>query len=128
MYRMVEDYHGDIGAWANRPLTEYFGMVKRLPYQRDKRGEETVARPSLLFKEFPALDCKKKGILIAAWLRSQGIPYRFIACSERPDGKIHHVFCQGVLDGKWRNLDATYSKYRMFQKKPLLTKAEVLGR
>lgn len=126
MYRMVEQFHGDIGGMAGRPLAEFFGYVKQLPYQRDKRGSETVARPALLLSEFLALDCKKKAILIAAWCKANGIPYRFIACSERPDKMIHHVFPQAAIGKKWRNLDATYSKYRLFQKKPGLTRAEVL--
>lgn len=112
---------------ASRPLPEYFGYVKRLPYLRDMRGTETVARPRLLLTEFPALDCKKKAILIAAWCKANGIPYRFIACSERPDKRIHHVFPQALMGQRWRNLDATYAKYKLFQKKPRLTRAEVLN-
>jgi hypothetical protein len=126
MYRLVEAFHGDIGALAGRSLPEYFSFVKRIPYLRDRKGTETVARPRLLLTEFPALDCKKKAILIAAWCKAHGIPYRFVACSERPDRMIHHVFPQAAIGRRWRNLDATYPKYRMFEKKPRLTRAEVL--
>jgi len=126
MYRMVEQFAGDIGDLASLPLSDYFDQVKRKPYARDVKGSETVARPSLLLSEFLRLDCKKKAILIAAWLKKNGVPYRFIACSENPDGKIHHVFPQGKIGGAWRNLDATYAKYNLFDKKPRLTRAEVL--
>ena len=126
MYRFVERFHRDLGKLASMPLAEFFDYVKKIPYRRDRRGVETVARPGLLLKEFPALDCKKKAILICAWARCNGIPYRLVACSERPDKKIHHVFPQIKEADRVRNVDATYPKYRLFQNKSRLTRAEVL--
>lgn len=126
MYRLIERFHQDLGRLAKMPLPEFFDYVKRIPYLRDVKGRETVARPGLLLKEFPALDCKKKAILICAWARANGVPFRLVACSERPDRKIHHVFPQVKQGDRVRNVDATYAKYSLYQKKPRLTRAEVL--
>lgn len=126
MYRLIEKFHRDLGALAALSPEEFFNLVRLIPYRRDERGREVVARPGLLLKEFPALDCKKKAILICAWARCNGIPFRLVACSERPDKKIHHVFPQIRVSGKVRNLDATYAKYRIGQKKDRVTRAEVL--
>jgi hypothetical protein len=129
MYRLVEKFHGDLGPLARLPLPQFFHLVRKIPYQRDKQGQETIARPAMLLgpaAEFPALDCKKKGILIASWLRANGIPYRLMACGQFPAKKFHHVFPQGAIGGRWRNLDATYPHYRMFQKKARISRAEVL--
>lgn len=126
MYRLIEGFHKDLGRLAAMSLPEFFDYVKKIPYQRDKRGVETVARPSLLLREFPTLDCKKKAILICSWARCNGIPYRLVACSERPDRKFHHVFPQLKVAGRVRNADATYPKYRLNQSKARMTRAEVL--
>jgi len=126
MYRLIERFHKDLGALAAMPLEKFFDYVKKIPYQRDTRGREVVARPGLLLKEFPSLDCKKKAILICAWARCNGIPFRLVACSERPDKKIHHVFPQIKNSGRLCNADATYSKYVLGQSKNRVTRAEVL--
>lgn len=108
------------------PLNEYFDLVRKIPYRRDMKPVEVVARPAHIFKyKTLGMDCKKKSILMGSWLREKKIPFRFIASSRRPDRRIHHVFPQGFLKGKWENLDATYSHYRPYQVKEV-TAAEVL--
>jgi hypothetical protein len=61
-----------------------------------------------------------------SWLKQNAIPARALAVSEMPNKKIHHVFPQGLIGGRWRNIDATYSKYKLFAKKPRVTYAEIL--
>jgi len=128
MYRLVEMGHAanDLGELAKMPLPSFYSKVKNIPYKRDVKGTETIARPRLLLTEFPALDCKKKAILMAAWFRANGIPFKFIAVSENPSRKFHHVFVIAKVSGKWRNVDATYSKYNLFEKKPRVTNHQVL--
>lgn len=128
MYSLVERFHKDIGEWANKPLPLFFDHVRQVPYLRDVKGKEVTARPAFLGTVFPAIDCKKKAILLASWLRSNFIPYRFIAVSERPDKRIHHVFTQAWNGQKWINLDATYPDYRFMEAKPRVTKAQELMR
>ena len=126
MYWLVNQFAADIGNYAQMPLNRYFDFVRKIPYRRDKKGEEWVVRPGLLLKEFPYMDCKKKGTLIGAWLRMNGIPFRFIGASELPSGRIHHVFPQAMINGEWLNVDATYPHYKLFAHKPRLTRAEIL--
>ncbi len=128
MYRLVEMGHAanDLGELAKMPLPLFFDKVRKIPYRRDPKGKETVARPSLLLKEFPEMDCKKKAILMAAWLKKNNVPFRFIAVSEIPSKKFHHVFVIARVSGAWRNVDATYPHYTLFQKKPRVTRRQIL--
>jgi hypothetical protein len=99
-------------------LQEFFNLVKDIPYRRDPRPVEVVARPYYLFKHRNlGIDCKKKTIAMASYLKANGIPYRLIGSSNRPDRKIHHIFPQALIDGEFKNVDATYSQYRLFQAK-----------
>lgn len=126
LYSFVERFSGDIGSLSKLSLPEYFNLVKRIPYARDKRGEEWIVRPKLLFKEFPEMDCKKKSVLMGSYAKENKIPMRFLAVSEMPNKKFHHVFPQFFIRGAWRNVDATYQRFKLFQNKPRLTKAEIL--
>lgn len=144
MYGLISRYAGDISRTyikkngrlvplSSLPLIDYYNVVKNLPYKRDIKPVEVVARPRILLQgDFSGLDCKKKAVLIGSWLHKNGkrkIPgfrgWRLISVSTRPDKKIHHVFPQVNISGKWLNLDATYSDYKPFQKK-VVTRAEVL--
>lgn len=96
------------------PLVEYFNYVKNIPYRRDPKPREIISRPRYIAK-YSSLgaDCKKKSLMIAAWLKANKIPFRFIASSRRPDKKVHHVFPQGKIGGQWVSLDATYKKNKI---------------
>lgn len=118
MYEAVEKYHGDLGALSKLNIFDFFNYVKNIPFRTDaqagmKNGNENVGRPAYYLNRtlFPALDCKKKSTLIASWARSQvpPIPYRFIGMSEQENRKIHHVFPQLFIGGRWMNFDATFS-------------------
>lgn len=128
MYRMVEIGFagGDLSGAAKLPLPSFFDRVRRIPYRRDQKGREVVARPRILLSEFSALDCKKKAILMASWFRAHGIPFRFLAVSENPSRKFHHVYVIAKVAGKWRPVDATYSHYRLFEPKTRVTRSQVL--
>jgi hypothetical protein len=142
MYALARRFHRDLDTiYLQRgrkvtPLSElslhdYFNFVRRLPYRRDVAPFEVVMRPrSIIANSMGGIDCKKKGTLLLAYLYGKygrQYPTRLISVSTRPDGKIHHVFPQIYVSGKWRNLDATYPDYRPFQKKHV-TNAEVLPR
>jgi hypothetical protein len=107
-------------------LFEFFDFVRKIPYRRDPSPLEIVSRPYYILKHLKiGMDCKKKAILISAYLKNKGVQYRYIASSKRPDKKIHHIFVQGLIDNEWKNLDATYSNYKPFESKTV-TKAEIL--
>jgi hypothetical protein len=134
MYSVVRDYHDDIGDYAAWPLPAWFDLVRYIPYESDnerfpERPMELVPRPKYLLDRslFPRIDCKKKSILIAAWAESHGVPYRFVAVSQKPNRSIHHVFPQLLVSGEWVTMDATFPEYEMGQGHPI-TYAEVLGR
>ena len=110
-------------------LQEYFNFVKNIPYRRDPKPYEIVSRPYYIIKHRAlGMDCKKKGELIAAYLRMKNFKYRAIGASTRPDFQVHHIYFELYDPAKkeWRPVDATYKNYKMFQPKPEETYREVL--
>lgn len=117
------DETGDL----DKTLEQFYDKVRSIPYVEDSKNE-VVARPLfLLDKEiFPALDCKKKAVLMSSWLEAHGEPWRLVTNSELPSKEIHHIFPQTFIEGDWRNVDATYPDFELFQAKPESTAAEEL--
>lgn len=110
----------------NLEMKEFFDFVRNIPYRMDNSPIEVISRPSHIIKlKGEGMDCKKKSILIGCYLKCNNIPYRFIASSNKPNKKIHHIFPQVLLGGEWKNLDATYEHYLMFEPKRV-TKTEVV--
>ena len=110
-------------------LPEFFNLVKNIPYRRDPNNPpvEVIARPYYLLKYADlGLDCKKKTILLGSYLRYNGIPFRLIGSSQRKDRRIHHIYPEARLNGKWLPVDGTYPHYKLFEQKTDLTKKEVL--
>jgi len=107
-------------------LRQFFTYVRKIPYRRDTKPVEVISRPRYILQyQGLGMDCKKKAILVGAWAKVNGTPWRLIASSTRGDKRVHHVFPQVKLNGRWRNVDATYKHYRPFQHKRV-TFAEVL--
>jgi len=138
MYQFAENFYKDLGPLSHLPFEIFFRRVADMPYRCDddlfpedpRKIVEVVARPAHLLNSsiFPGLDCKKKSVLLGAWSAANGRPFRFLAVSERPDGKIHHVFPDIDLLGRgWTSADATFQKNKIGQVFPL-TFAEELQR
>jgi len=137
IFKMAEYWH-DLDKFGMLDLTliDYFNFVASIPYIEDPNGSEIVARPKYLLnqKYFKKLDCKKKAVLIAAYLNAHGYKpggktgkaWRIVAVSEKPNKEIHHVFIQALINEKWRTIDPTYAEYRLFDGKPSVTYAEEL--
>ena len=107
-------------------LPAFFNFVRNIPYRKDGAPVEVVSRPYYILKHKDlGMDCKKKSLLLGAYCKLKKIPFRFVGTSNRKDKKIHHIFVQGLIDGEYKNLDATYSSYSMFQPKTV-TAMEVL--
>jgi hypothetical protein len=132
IYELIDQYHSDLksiqgprGVLARYDLDSYFNFVRKLPYAIDKKPIEVVGRPLRIVERARiGIDCKKKAILMGSWCKSNGIPFRMITSSNRKDKRVHHIFPQAKIDGAWRNIDATYSHYRLFEPKTV-TYAEV---
>jgi hypothetical protein len=127
----VNNFSGDLLEFPglmNMSLNQYYDFVKKIPYKRDVENNEVVSRPIYLLTIFPALDCKKKSILFASFMLLRYGPgsYRFVLSSNRPDGKISHIFTQINVSGEWINADATYNKNVLGSKKKV-TNFEIVG-
>jgi len=143
MYELIERFSGDLDIVRVRqrgrtlPLSSldlpaFYNMVRTIPYRQDSKPIEVISRPyHILRHRGLGMDCKKKAILLGSYLKRQGIPYRLVASSRRPDKRFHHVFPQGFLSlcgatsPEWVNLDATYRHNRMGERKTA-SAAEVL--
>ncbi|MDD5688607.1 MAG: hypothetical protein PHE88_12335 [Elusimicrobia bacterium] len=137
MHRLIDSYyhdldhvkvsrHGQLIPFSSLPINEAYNFVRRIPYRKDTKPVEVVARPGEIIRQRnKGMDCKKKAIVLSAYLRRRGLPYRLIASSRLPTGRIHHVFPQIGFCGLWLNFDATYPYYRPFETKRI-TNMEVL--
>lgn len=122
------EYWRDLGSGLDTDLRTWFEYVRQIPYFEDTEAAEIVGRPKHLLNEklFPyGLDCKKKAVLIGAWLNAHGIKWRLVTVSEKKNKEIHHIFPQAFLNGTWKNIDATYSDYELFENKPEVTRAQI---
>jgi hypothetical protein len=110
-------------------LPEFFDFVKNIPYRRDPKPIEIVARPYYIIKHRAlGMDCKKKNSLICSFLRMKNYKYRAIGSSSRPDFAIHHIYME-LYDqkrGQWRPVDATYPGNKLFERPKSETAREVL--
>jgi hypothetical protein len=118
----VDCFYNDIGGFpkiSRMTFLEFYDFVKKIPYIRDVKNLEVVSRPRYLLTIFNSLDCKKKSILIASYMRFKHGPssYRFCLSSNRPDKTIGHIFTQVKVNGQWKNADATYSRNKFGQQK-----------
>lgn len=119
--------NGKLVALSNIPFEALFDIVKNIPFQRDGRPVELLARPYHAFRmalKGRGLDCKKKAVIIASWIEKnygQGF-YRFVATSNRPDKKITHTFPEIAVNRKWYPVDATYRENKPFEKRGLTAK------
>ena len=117
---------GKMRILSKLPLNVFYDFVKNIKYRMDNSPIEIVSRPKHIINHRQmGMDCKKKSILIASYLKKNRIPYRFICSSSRPNKRIHHIFPQAFLSGEWKNVDATYNHYKIYDKK-YVTKAEYL--
>jgi len=127
--RLVNVYHGDLNkidimhggrkvCLADLSLGDFYDFVRRLPYRKDTKPVEIVGRPKYIIENHATgMDCKKKSVIMASYLKLKKIPFRFVGASSRPDGAIHHIYPEAFFNGEWIHTDATYSHYRIGQRK-----------
>jgi hypothetical protein len=129
---LCKKFNGDLNGTRSLTPYQFFEMVRKIPYRKDPKPIEVVARPKhILNHQNLGMDCKKKAILLGSYFEANKIPYRFIGSSRRQDKKIHHIFPQAMCDkdgnltDDWTNFDATYSTYSIAMPKAV-TAYEVL--
>lgn len=131
MHRAVRLYSSDLGRYTEMSKRGFFDMVRKIPYSDDESlfGDESIELtpgPKTILA-MPAIDCKKKAILVASWARENSVPYRFVAVCEDGSGIAHHVFPQLMNCGEWETADATFPSYEYNEPKTLVTHAWILG-
>lgn len=109
MRAMVDRFYMDMAPYAHLPLSQIFGIIKNIPFRPDPPDNETVQRPLYTVQQQGyGGDCDDKCIALAAWAKLNSMPYRFVAV-RRPDRpRLHHVFCELWIDGRWIHADPTY--------------------
>jgi len=135
MLDLVNRFSNDIQFFAvegislkDLTLDSYYNLISQIPFQKDIEGVEMVSRPFLLLDApWSGWDCKKKSILMAAYLKENGIPFRFMSSSSKPNGRIHHVYPEAYIDNKWLPVDATYPHNQLFQQKEWTAKELLTG-
>lgn len=137
MYKLINKYYKDLNAYnlkvgnkiipfKNLSLLQFFDWVRNIPYRVDTKPIEIISRPKHIIKHrMLGMDCKKKSILTASFLRLKGIPFYLAGSSSRKNGRIHHVYARGKLGGKFYNIDPTYSFNLPFERKRI-TNFEIL--
>lgn len=136
MYRLANSYQKDLSIIPITPdgktlhdvdLETAFKIVKDIPYRRDTKPIEVLARPGVLLQQSNnGLDCKKKSILLSSYLSGRGIPFRLVASSRRIDKRVHHVFPQIKFGSHYLDLDATYNNAMPFKRHGGITHEEEL--
>lgn len=96
--------------YAHYSLPEIFRFLKDLPYRYDPPQIETLMRPLYTINQQGyGGDCDDKAIAIAAWADLNGIPYRFVAVRKNNQPRLHHVFTELFVNGRWISADCTYN-------------------
>ena len=109
MVKMVETYYTDLVRYAPLSLVAFFNLVRAIPYCVEMGDYQNLQRPGYTMNGHgPFTACANKAIAIAAFLRLKGYPYRFQIVSDSPDEPYHHVFAEGMVNGQWYTMDATY--------------------
>jgi hypothetical protein len=89
---------------------QIYNIVRLIEYEADIPGTEVVMRPIHVIRHGKA-DCKKKTTILSSYAILRGIPFRYACTSKKADGRIHHIFPQYKILGRYINFDATYPWY-----------------
>lgn len=111
MVYLVKNYYTDLIRFYNFSIKEFFEVVRKLPYIPDVAKIEVIHRPGFTLSESVKFrDCDDKMVLMGAFLYMKKIIFRFIAVSDMPNRKLHHVLIEAIIGGQPRQLDPTYPK------------------
>lgn len=123
IYDISNRYAGDLDlcylgnvAFSDLKPDEIYDVVRKIRYEMDIPGTEVVMRPMHVIRGNKG-DCKKKTTILSSYALLHGIPFRYACTSKKPDGRIHHIFPQYKLSGRYINFDATYPWYSLGEPK-----------
>ena len=106
--RLSSQYKKDIENLSQKlNIKQFHNLVRKIPYKQDNYGYEIVMRPKYILKRNKA-DCKKKAILLLAYLKAKKIPCGFSIVASPGRKQYHHVFPFIIVGGKKFDIDATY--------------------
>jgi len=100
--------------WRARKLFEW--VKRNVAYVRDPYGIELLHSADHLLGVTNLAqrwgtgfsgDCDDHSILLGSLLMSVGYPVRLTVMSNKPDGKPHHVYPEGMINGRWVPMDTT---------------------
>lgn len=123
MFKLIETCAEDVAPYATQTPEQFYSMVRALPYIPDPRGNEWVQRPASSLHGWGFFrDCDDKAILMAAYAKAAGIPFRiaiggsraYVDSRGRTEVPYHHVWPEFYMMGKWLPMDATYSRYQPY--------------
>ena len=109
-------------------IAALFNFVRdRIDFRGDILGSETLQGPRATL-ELGAGDCDDRAILLAALIRSIGLPadlaFRVIGADRRRPGRFSHVFVVVRLMGRAIPLDPTYPDNRLGWQHPRPSRVE----
>ena len=121
MERIVRTYNSDMSDFDTKSIFRVFRYIAKLPYLKDKNNVEILHRPKYLRSSNVLYrDCDDKMIMMGSYLYRIGVPFKFVAVSNHPSGKIHHVLIMAKFkNGSRKIIDPTYSHNKIFQHKPI---------
>lgn len=108
MAGLVKNFNEDVKYFDDWDFENFYLFCCLLPYKPDPKGIELLQRPKFaLNKNALYRDCDDKHILLGAWMYRHGLPFCFVAQSQKPDKILHHV-C--IMDSENKNIDCTYEQ------------------
>lgn len=110
MMKLAIRYQNDIAMHAHLSFSQFFDLIKNIPYKTDPKEMEFLQRPYYtLNQRGKGGDCDDKAICIGAYCAAAKIPFRFVALGRSANGRLHHVVVEVKINNKWFHIDATYS-------------------
>jgi transglutaminase-like putative cysteine protease len=101
-----EATRGAGGSYPAKVRAVYEYVRDAIAYMPDSPEGETIQAPEVTLR-LMAGDCKQKSVLLAAMLRTLGVPARFAAVGWGDPGTFEHVYVQALVGPRWVNLDPT---------------------
>jgi hypothetical protein len=121
MYRLADEYRGDIEGFNLQSVRDVFDYVKNIPFVPDAATgyDEFLRRPLTTIN---GGDCDDKTILSIVALSNIGVPARIVTTSYKLDGEMEHVYLEVFINGKWQPFDPTYKTNKIFWERPYTKK------